>query len=267
MDDLGDLYSIHRPEREMGTLYLVFGIGLIGLSVVLILIAIDSNINLETKNTMNYLYFLAIISLIAGIYLYKKARYYRTTEVRIYNYGVVYKTGNKEVSFFGNEIINIFVSGKKVVDQYGTIVISPFYFYLVTLWDGRQFEFGPPLEDTEGLGDRLNDWLIQYQLPIISERLNRGETITFMEFGINHFQISFQKKVLPITNLGKIVVFNGEILILKKSGEIWAKTFFDHLPNTILFLTILGNLSGNAVSSDYIAYFDAQKKISSKKLS
>jgi hypothetical protein len=242
MTDLGDLYSIHKPANADRLLYLYFGIGCFLLTLVIIVIVVDAQLNLKENNSKNYLLLIAVAALPAGVYLLKWYRRWTTEEVRVFNHGIVYSVGKEVHIIKPDEIETLLKCGVRRF-HYGREV-GVFVNYTIKLTDGKLFNLGPPLEDTDGLGDRLEEWLFKYRFPHIIEKLNQGESVKFGEFEIDASRLLFRNQPLPFSKLGKTEVSGGEIIICgNDNGRTWVKTDYVSVPNASILVFILKELN------------------------
>lgn len=216
--NLGKQEKIYKIKWQIIFVGLIMGLIFIGIAA-LIPIGLLLDDSFVPENTsflfVPFMGAASLVSLFGGLYMIYLTFVIRNDRLFLYEYGLVltqkaqtYAARWDDIESLGESAVQFVVNGLPSRVQNS---------FTVTKFNGESFTIQATLKGVEEIGERLTGEVFSRRLPIILEQFNRGETVKFGRFSINQTEVFSEKRGrLPLAEIKEMVVFQGNIQILKK---------------------------------------------------
>ena len=245
MHDLGKQERIYKIKLQTLILGLIIGLIFIGMAALIpIGLWLDDSLVPENSSSL-FIPFVAAASLFilfGGLFMIYGSFVMRNDRLCLYENGLVlihkgqtYTACWDEIEGLGESAVQFVVNGLPSRVNYS---------FTVTKFDGESFTIHATLKGVEEIGQRLTGEVFGRRLPAIIEQFNRGETVRFGRFSINQTAVFSEKRgQLPLAEIKEMVVFQGNIQILKKNKILpWDSAKYAAIPNARILINIWENL-------------------------
>lgn len=177
---------------------------------------------------------MAAVALVAGwwvLHLWNR-------EVVLYEFGFSYREGGRVVPFLYPEIASLRQRAERL-SYFGGLVRREVYRFTLTTIRGERIVLGSRYRRVAELGVRLEERLNHSLLPILQERLARGERIPFSDtLRLSAGGLHDGERALSWDDFGGFRIAGGQLAALDRGGATWFSLPLPDVDNVALLLEL-----------------------------